>query len=84
MRHLRGLRKDASAGVDGVTCEEKAKRTPREISGQLYQRLRDGKYFARPLRRDLYPEGGRGAADRFLYLPRRIRSGRSDASDLHF
>jgi RNA-directed DNA polymerase len=52
---FRGLRKDASAGVDGVTCEEYEKDAAGNIR-QLYQRLRDGKYQAQPLRRIYIPK----------------------------
>jgi len=52
------LRKDASAGVDGVTYEEYQKDAERNIQ-ELYQRLKDGKYQAQPLRRGLHPQGKR-------------------------
>jgi RNA-directed DNA polymerase len=52
---FRGLRKEASAGVDGVTCEEYEKDAAGNIR-QLYQRLRDGKYQAQPLRRIYIPK----------------------------
>src|ERR1700693_5295935 len=42
---FRGLRKDASAGVDGVTHEEYQKDAERNIR-RLHQRLKDGKYQA--------------------------------------
>jgi RNA-directed DNA polymerase len=41
------LRKDASAGVDGVTYEEYEKDAARNIR-ELHQRLKDGKYRAQP------------------------------------
>ena len=47
---FRGLRKKASAGVDGVTYEE----YERDVAGNLqtlHERLRNGKYQAQPLRR---------------------------------
>ena len=44
------LRKDASAGVDGVTYGEYQQDAERKIQ-ELYQRLKDGKYQAQPLRR---------------------------------
>ncbi len=50
-----GLRKDASAGVDGVTHEEYQKDAERNIR-QLHQRLKDGKYQAQPLRRVYIPK----------------------------
>src|SRR5499433_3023386 len=52
---FRGLRKDASAGVDGVTYEEYEKDAEGNIR-QLYQRLKDGKYQAQPLRRIYIPK----------------------------
>ena len=52
---FRGLRKDASAGVDGVTYEEYAKDAAGNIR-PLYQRLKDGKYQAQPLRRIYIPK----------------------------
>ena len=52
---FRGLRKDASAGVDGVTYEEYENDAAGNIR-QLYQRLRDGKYQAQPLRRIYIPK----------------------------
>src|SRR2546430_214036 len=47
---FRGLRKKASAGVDGVTYEQ----YERDVAGNLqtlHERLKDGKYQAQPLRR---------------------------------
>src|SRR6202451_2513334 len=44
------LRKDASAGVDGVTYGEYQQDAERKIR-ELYQRLKNGKYQAQPLRR---------------------------------
>src|SRR4249920_3016178 len=47
---FRGLRKKASAGVDGVTYEE----YERDVAGNLqtlHERLKNGKYQAQPLRR---------------------------------
>src|SRR5499433_3781566 len=52
---FRGLRKDASAGVDGVTYEEYEKDAAGNIQ-QLYQRLKEGKYQAQPLRRVYRPK----------------------------
>jgi RNA-directed DNA polymerase len=52
---FRGLRKEASAGVDGVTYEEYEKDAVRNIQ-QLHQRLKDGKYQAQPLRRVYIPK----------------------------
>ena len=52
---FRSLRKDASAGVDGVTYEEYGKDAARNIR-ELHQRLKDGKYRAQPLRRVYIPK----------------------------
>jgi RNA-directed DNA polymerase len=49
------LRKEASAGVDGVTYEEYEKDAARNIR-QLHQRLKEGKYRAQPLRRVYIPK----------------------------
>ena len=52
---FRGLRKRASAGVDGVTYEE----YKRDVAGNiqaLYERLKSGKYQAQPLRRVYVPK----------------------------
>ena len=52
---FRSLRKDASAGVDGVTYGEYQKDAERKIQ-ELYQRLKDGKYQAQALRRVYIPK----------------------------
>jgi len=52
---FRGLRKDASAGVDGVTYEQYEKDAERNIR-QLYERLKEGKYQAQALRRVYIPK----------------------------
>lgn len=52
---FRGLRKDASAGVDGVRYEEYQEDAERKIR-QLHRRLKDGKYQAQPLRRVYIPK----------------------------
>ncbi len=52
---FRGLRKKASAGVDGVTYEE----YERDVAGNLqtlHERLKNGKYQAQPLRRVYIPK----------------------------
>ena len=52
---FRGLRKKASAGVDGVTYEE----YERDVAGNiqtLHERLKNGKYQAHPLRRVYIPK----------------------------
>ncbi len=52
---FRGLRKDASAGVDGVTYEQYEKDAERNIR-QLYEQLKEGKYQAQALRRVYIPK----------------------------
>ncbi len=52
---FRGLRKKASAGVDGVTYED----YERDVAGNiqaLHERLKNGKYQAQPLRRVYIPK----------------------------
>jgi group II intron reverse transcriptase/maturase len=52
---FRGLRKKASAGVDGVTYQMYEKDAARNIQ-QLHERLKAGKYRAQPLRRIYIPK----------------------------
>jgi len=52
---FRGLRKKASAGVDGVTYEEYERDVARNIQ-TLHERLKNGKYQAQPLRRVYIPK----------------------------
>jgi RNA-directed DNA polymerase len=52
---FRSLRKQASAGIDGVTYEEYEKDAAGNIR-KLYQRLKGGKYRVRPLRRVYIPK----------------------------
>ncbi len=52
---FRGLRKKASAGVDGVTYEEYQRDAARNIQ-TLHERLKNGKYQAQPLRRVYIPK----------------------------
>jgi len=52
---FRGLRKKASAGVDGVTHEEYERDAARNIQ-TLHERLKNGKYQAQPLRRVYIPK----------------------------
>ena len=52
---LLSVRKDASAGIDGVTYEQYATTAVENIR-QLHQRLVDGKYRAHPLRRVYIPK----------------------------
>lgn len=47
---FRSLRKDASAGIDGVTYEQYETNAEENIR-QLLQRLKEGKYRVQPLRR---------------------------------
>src|SRR5215470_10212274 len=57
---FRGLRKKASAGVDGVTYEEYERDVARNLQ-TLYERLKNGKYQAQPSTQSLYPQGKREA-----------------------
>jgi group II intron reverse transcriptase/maturase len=52
---FRGLRKKASAGVDGVTYEEYERDVASNIQ-TLHERLKNGKYQAQPLRRVYIPK----------------------------
>jgi tetratricopeptide (TPR) repeat protein len=52
---FRGLRKKASAGVDGITYQNYEKDAARNIQ-QLHERLKEGKYRAQPLRRIYIPK----------------------------
>src|SRR6202048_580531 len=52
---FRGLRKDASAGIDGVTYKQYETNAEENIR-QLHQRLKEGKYRAQPLRRVYIPK----------------------------
>jgi RNA-directed DNA polymerase len=52
---FRCLRKDASAGVDGVTYEQYETNVEENIR-RLHQRLKEGKYRAQPLRRVYIPK----------------------------
>jgi group II intron reverse transcriptase/maturase len=52
---FRNLRKEASAGVDGVTYEEYEQNAEGNIR-QLHRRLKEGKYRAQPLRRVYIPK----------------------------
>ena len=51
---FRSLRKEASAGIDGVTYEQYERDAER--IRQLYRRLKEGKYQAQPLRRVYIPK----------------------------
>jgi len=52
---FRGLRKEASAGVDGVHYKEYQADAERNIQA-LHERLKDGTYQAQPLRRVYIPK----------------------------
>jgi len=52
---FRNLRKDASAGIDGVTYEQYGTNAEENIR-QLHQRLKEGKYQVQPLRRVYIPK----------------------------
>jgi hypothetical protein len=52
---FRSLRKDASAGIDGVTYEQYEANVEENIR-QLHQRLKEGRYRAQPLRRVYIPK----------------------------
>jgi group II intron reverse transcriptase/maturase len=52
---FRKLRKDASAGIDGVTYQQYETNVEENIR-QLHQRLKEGKYRAEPLRRVYIPK----------------------------
>src|SRR6266581_3722265 len=52
---FRSLRRDASAGIDGVTYAEYETNAEENIR-QLHQRLKEGKYRAQPLRRVYIPK----------------------------
>src|SRR5499433_246926 len=55
---IRSLRKNASAGIDGVTYEQYETNVEENIR-QLHQRLREGRYRAQPLRRVYIPKEDR-------------------------
>jgi retron-type reverse transcriptase len=52
---FRSLRKDASAGIDGVTYEQYGAHAEENLR-QLHQRLKEGKYQVQPLRRVYIPK----------------------------
>jgi RNA-directed DNA polymerase len=52
---FRSLRKDASAGIDGITYQQYETKVEENIR-QLHQRLKEGKYRAQPLRRVYIPK----------------------------
>ena len=52
---VKGLRKNASAGVDGVTFQDYQKELGRTLQN-LHERVKSGQYRAQPLRRDYIPK----------------------------
>src|SRR2546428_8558363 len=52
---FRSLRKNASAGIDGVTYQQYETNAEENIR-QLHRRLKEGKYRAQPLRRVYIPK----------------------------
>ena len=75
MEAYKSLRKDASAGVDGVTYVEYRMEAGRRIQ-ELYERVKAKRYRAQPLRRIYIPkESGNwvGAGGRHLWVFRRHR-----------
>jgi hypothetical protein len=52
---FKGLRKDASAGVDGVTFQDYQKELGRNLQN-LHERVKRGQYQAQPLRRVYIPK----------------------------
>ena len=64
---FRSLRKDASAGIDGVTYEQYETNAEENIR-KLHQRLKEGKYRAQPLRRVYIPKDD-GKQQRPISIP---------------
>ena len=69
---FQGLRKKASAGVDGVTYEKYEKDAARNIQ-QLHGRLKEGKYRAQPPAGSISPRK-MGNRDLSRFHPWRTRS----------
>lgn len=67
-RAFKGLRKDASAGVDGVTHQEYAADVQANIRG-LHDRIKNRQYRAQPLRRVYIPKGDGNDKRRPLSIP---------------
>lgn len=61
------LRKDASAGVDGVTFQEYQKELGRKLQ-DLWERVKGGKYRTQPLRRVYIPKED-GKSERPISIP---------------
>jgi group II intron reverse transcriptase/maturase len=64
---FKGLRKDASAGVDGLTFREYQKELGRNLQ-DLWERVKSGKYRAQPLRR-VYILKEDGKSERPISIP---------------
>jgi RNA-directed DNA polymerase len=64
---FKGLRREASAGVDGLTFREYQRELGRNLDN-LWERLRSGKYRALPLRRVYIPKGD-GKSERPISIP---------------
>lgn len=64
---FKGLRRDASAGVDGVTFRDYQRELGRNLD-HLWEKLRSGKYRALPLRRVYIPKGD-GKSERPISIP---------------
>ncbi len=64
---FKGLRRDASAGVDGVTFRDYQRELGRNLE-HLWERLRSGQYRALPLRRVYIPKGD-GKSERPISIP---------------
>jgi group II intron reverse transcriptase/maturase len=64
---FRGLRKDASAGVDGLTFQEYQKELGRNLQN-LRETVKSGKYRALPLRRVYIPKDD-GKSERPISIP---------------
>jgi RNA-directed DNA polymerase len=61
------LRKDASAGIDGVTYQDYQKELGRNLQ-DLWERVKSGKYRAQPLRRVYIPKDD-GKSERPISIP---------------
>ena len=64
---LKGLRRDASAGVDGITFEEYQKELGRNLVN-LWERVKSGEYRAQPLKRIYIPKED-GKSQRPISIP---------------
>src|SRR5205809_6015838 len=64
---FKGLRKDASAGVEGLTFQEYQKELGQNLI-DIWERVKSGKYRARPLRRVYIPKED-GKSERPISIP---------------